>query len=63
MNEMTFSNNSWVSSFPSECYKELYFEDPKSKKKKKRKKNKMMIVIVMMMVGQPVNFQMKYSAK
>ena len=67
MNEITFSNNSWLSCFSSEYIRNstlkiqnLFF---RAKKKKKRKKNKMMIVIAMIMVVQPVNFQMKYSTK
>ena len=73
MNEITFSNNSWLSCFSSEYIRNstlktqnLFFrakKKKKKKKKKKRKKNKMMIVIVMIMVVQPVNFQMKYSTK
>ena len=72
MNEITFSNNSWLSCFSSEYIRNstlktqnLFFraKKKKKKKKKKRKKNKMMIVIAMIMVVQPVNFQMKYSTK
>ena len=72
MNEITFSNNSWLSCFSSEYIRNstlktqnLFFraKKKKKKKKKKRKKNKMMIVIAMIMVVQPVNFQTKYSTK
>ena len=68
MNEMTCSNNSWLSCFSSEYIRNstlktqsLFFRA--KKKKKKRKRNKMVIVIVTIMVVQPVNFQMKYSTK
>ena len=56
MNEMTFSNNGWLSCFSSEYYKELYFEgsfitveastrlEIRGTNKKKRKANCLVIL-------------------
>ena len=55
MNEMTFSNNSWLSCFSSECIRNSTLKIQNLFFRAKKKKNKMMIVIMMIKVVQPLS--------
>ena len=55
MNEMTFSNNSWLSCFSSECIRNSTLKIQNLFFRAKKKKNKIMIVIMMIKVVQPIS--------